>query len=99
VFVEDEKVKLEIAANEIMGTILELFVSAVEDLDNKKDINKVSFKNKKILKLMKVHQPSPNASLYEKYQCVIDYVSGMTGNFAVTLAQQLKGVRSSFQRI
>jgi len=99
IFVEDEKVKLEIAANELMGTILDLFVNAVEDLDNKKDINKVSFKNQKILKLMKVHQPSPNASLYEKYQCVLDYVSGMTDNFAVTLAQQLKGVRSSFQRI
>ncbi|WP_303701240.1 hypothetical protein [Flexistipes sinusarabici] len=68
-------------------------------MDNKKDINKVSFKNQKILKLMKVHQPSPNASLYGKYQCVLDYVSGMTDNFAVTLAQQLKGVRSSFQRI
>lgn len=99
IFVEDEKLKLEIAANEIMGTILDLFVSAVEDLDGKKDINKVSFINQKILKLMKVPQPSPNASLYEKYQCVLDYVAGMTDNFAVTLAQQIKGVRSSFQRI
>jgi len=61
--------RLEIAANEIMGTILDLFVSAVEDLDGKKDINKVSFINQKILKLMKVHQPSPMRAYMKISMC------------------------------
>ena len=98
IFPENSKQKLEIAAYEILGAILNDLVNAVVELDNKDD-KKISFKSKKILDLMGICKPAKSESLYEKLRLVLDFVSGMTDRYAITLFQQLNGIGYQFKRM
>jgi len=98
IFSENNKRKLEIAANKILGDLLEHFVNAVIDLD-KNEEDKISHKSRHILEIMGIYRPTKSSSLYEKIRAVIDFISGMTDRYAVSLFQQLNGMSFQFKRI
>lgn len=92
VFNEKRKIELELGAYNILDVLLDNMIKATNELHEKNDISKMTFKNKRILQLMDENAPKPNMNLYEKYQKVTDYIVGMTDNHATYLAHQFSGM-------
>ncbi|MGC9353067.1 MAG: deoxyguanosinetriphosphate triphosphohydrolase [Mariniphaga sp.] len=77
-------VEIEIAGFKIIGTLLEEFVGAVVDPENKY--------NKKILSLLPEQYRPQSENLYHKIQSAVDFISGMTDVFALDLYRKIKGI-------
>jgi len=78
-------VEIELAGYKILGGLLEEFVPAV--------LGMKGHQSKKLLRLLPLQfQPSHEASLYEKVQLVVDFISGMTDLYAVDLFRHIKGI-------
>ncbi len=92
VFQEARKVQLEIGSYRVIEVLLNAFCHAAFELHTKKEKEKLSHKNNKILQLLETSQPLPDWSLYDKYLRVLDYIAGMTDNYATFLAQQIGGL-------
>lgn len=92
IFNEKRKIELELGAYNIIETLLNNLIPATYELYEKKDLSKLSFRNKRALELMGEDLPNVNKSLYEMYQRVIDYIVGMTDNYAKYVANQLNGM-------
>lgn len=54
-------------------------------------------KSAKIIQLLNTHHPTTEQSLYEKYRGCLDYISGMTDQYALRLAKELG--QSRFKRL
>ncbi len=91
IFNEQRKIALELGAFNIIETLLNNLIRATFELFKKKDINKLSFRNKRAIELMGEDAPIVSDSLYQMYQRVIDYIIGMTDNHAKYVANQLNG--------
>lgn len=87
IFNDARKTRLELGAYHIIGTLLDNFIATAFALH----VNKLSFKDRRVLTLMGSDAPLQEQSLYEKYQAVVDYVVGMTDNYATNLAKELNG--------
>jgi dGTPase len=92
IFNEKRKIELELGAYNIIETLLNNLIPATYELYDKKNILKLSFRNKRALELMGEDLPDMEKSLYEMYQRVIDYIVGMTDNYAKYVANQLNGM-------
>jgi dGTPase len=92
IFNEKRKIELELGAYNIIETLLNNLIPATYELYKKKDLSKLSFRNKRALELMGEDLPNVEKSLYEMYQRVIDYIVGMTDNYAKYVANQLNGM-------
>lgn len=90
IFNNRKKIKLELGAFHIIETILSNLIPATYEL-YKKDEDSLSFRNRRALELMGHDKPEKMDSLYPMYQRVIDYLVGMTDNYAKHIAGQLKG--------
>ncbi|SHF40060.1 dGTPase [Mariniphaga anaerophila] len=77
-------VEIEIAGFKIIGTLLEEFVGAFVEPDNKY--------NKKIMSLLPEQYHPQSESLYHKIQSAVDFISGMTDVFALDLYRKIKGI-------
>lgn len=77
-------VEIEIAGFKIIGTMLEEFVGAVVNPENKY--------NQKILSLLPEQYRPQSDSLYHKIQSSVDFISGMTDVFALDLYRKIKGI-------
>ncbi len=77
-------VEIEIAGFKIIGTLLEEFVGAV--------VNPEDRYNKKILSLLPQQYSPQSDSLYHKIQSAVDFISGMTDVFALDLYRKIKGI-------
>ena len=77
-------VEIEIAGYKIIGTLLEEFVCAVVNPENKY--------NQKILSLLPEQYRPQSDSLYHKIQSAVDFISGMTDIFALDLYRKIKGI-------
>ncbi|SHJ57082.1 dGTPase [Tangfeifania diversioriginum] len=77
-------VEIEIAGYKIIGTLLDEFVGAV--------INPEDRYNKKILSLLPAQYHPQSDSLYHKIQSAVDFISGMTDIFALDLYRKIKGI-------
>jgi dGTPase len=84
VYAHRSVVEIEIAGYKIIGTLLEEFVGAGVDPENKY--------NKKILSLLPEQYRSQSDSLYHKIQSAVDFISGMTDVFALDLYRKIKGI-------
>lgn len=82
-------VEIEIAGYKVMGGLLEEFVPAF--LQNK------THYHKKLVELIPKQFITKSTNTYDKVQCVLDFVSGMTDLYAVELYRKIKGI--SFPRI
>ena len=79
-------VEIEIAGYKIIGTLLEEFVDAIMNTDEKDKYSQ------KILSLLPGQYKTNDDSVYLKIQSVVDFVSGMTDIFALDLYRKLKGI-------
>lgn len=77
-------VEIEIAGFKIIGTLLEEFVGAVVNSENKY--------NKKILSLLPEQYQPQSKNLYHQIQSAVDFISGMTDVFALDLYRKIKGI-------
>lgn len=92
IFNEIRKVELELGAYNIIQTLLGHLIKAAYSLNTHKDINKLSFRDRRALTLMGSMRPKDGESLYHMYQRVLDYIVGMTDDFAKHTAHQLIGM-------
>lgn len=88
IYNHESVVKIELAGFKIMSGLIEDLVEAV--LVSEEQSQK---KHQKILSLIPSQYKYPSgASPYEKVMTVLDYVSGMTDNYALELYRNLRGI-------
>jgi dGTPase len=85
-------VEREAAGYEVLGGLLDIFISAVNEAAE----GKISFRNDSLLKLvpgqfLHTKGKSPD-DLYKRLLKITDFVSGMTDSYAVSLFRKLKGI-------
>ncbi|PIE45818.1 MAG: deoxyguanosinetriphosphate triphosphohydrolase [Gammaproteobacteria bacterium] len=89
-------VEIEMAGYRILGDLLELFCTAVEDVAENHHPKAAS---NMLINLLPTRFIGPNRIVsdcpYQRTLKVIDYVSGMTDSYAVSLYQKLTGIRLS----
>ncbi|MBY4675451.1 deoxyguanosinetriphosphate triphosphohydrolase [Marinobacterium arenosum] len=90
VFPDSRKAELEVGAYTTLGTLLEAFCQAV--YENHCNDGSLSYRSEKILSLMGIHCPAADAPLYLSYMRALDFISGMTDNYAARLARQIGGL-------
>lgn len=88
IFRDPRKLSVEIGSYSTLGTLLEAFLSAVREriLDGE-----ATFRNQRVLELMGRSAPAADWTLYEAYMRAIDFISGMTDNYAAQIARQFSG--------
>lgn len=89
VFRNARKSELEIGAFSTLGTLLDVFCHAVFEQHHNEH---PSFRARRVLDLMGANAPDAHTSLYHAYMRVLDYVGGMTDNYATYLAHQIGGM-------
>jgi dGTPase len=52
----------------------------------------LGYRSQKIISLMGIHAPAEDWPLYDSYRRALDFISGMTDNYASYLARQIGGV-------
>ena len=101
IFSHRRKVELEIGAYSAISTLLEVMCSAVMEIVDKPAGTPLSFRAKRIANLLgAMHPDNPlvpdNTELpdarYLALMRVVDFVSGMTDNYAVNLMKQFRGL-------
>jgi dGTPase len=90
IFREPKKALIEIGAYATLGSLLDAFLSAVDEV---LEGQTVSYKSQRILELIGRHAPKKDWDKYRAYLRVVDYISGMTDDYAVELAQAIRGLR------
>ncbi len=95
VFEHPLKIELEIGAYQVIGTLLDRLIEAAiayaeNDLSN--------FRHQRLINLIGTHTFPPNLNQLDKserrYECImraVDFISGMTDNYATYLAKQFNG--------
>ncbi|WP_265574491.1 deoxyguanosinetriphosphate triphosphohydrolase [Venatoribacter cucullus] len=88
IFRDNRKLAVEIGSYSTLGTLLEAFLLAVRErvLDGQ-----ATFRNQRVLELMGRSAPQSDWTLYEAYMRAIDFISGMTDNYAAQIARQFSG--------
>jgi len=92
VFNEQRKIELELGAYNIIENLLSHMIKATYSFYKKKDLQKISFRDKRVLELMGDYKPILKDDIYKMYQQVVDYIIGMTDNYAKYIAHQLNGM-------
>jgi dGTPase len=91
-YFSERKAKLEIAGQEVICGLLDIFSEMIFDLDAVNyDAAKISARSKRLVRLMRASTPDPKC-LYDALLCVTDFVSGMTDRYALELFRTLKGI-------
>ena len=101
VFFHPRKIELEIGAYNIMSTLLEVMCDAADEFINGRGKSS-SYRSSRVLDLIgtdtfdpRIKQPDLNLSPhYLAFMRVLDFVSGMTDNYATHLAMQFSGMGS-----
>ncbi|WP_220183732.1 deoxyguanosinetriphosphate triphosphohydrolase [Marinobacterium marinum] len=89
VFPNSRKAELEVGAYTTLGVLLDAFCDAVYEQHSER---RVGYRSEKVLCLMGIHAPQAGDPLYAGYRRVLDFISGMTDNYATYLARQIGGV-------
>ena len=88
IYNHESVLKIELAGFKIMSGLIEDLVEAA--LTPKEER---ANRHKKILSLIPVqYRFNEDETAYEKMMCLLDYVSGMTDNFALELYRNLRGI-------
>ncbi|MGE0089015.1 MAG: deoxyguanosinetriphosphate triphosphohydrolase [Bacteroidales bacterium] len=77
-------VKIELSGFNILGTLLDEFISAINNSESKY--------SKKILSVIPSQFNIEDECFYKKTMAVVDFVSGMTDLYAVDLYKDIKGI-------
>ncbi len=91
IYATDRGVQIEIAGYEVLGGLLDVFASAIHDIAcSEKPANR-SQKLASQLPTECVHA-AHTAGPYERLMRLLDFVSGMTDTFAVSLYRRVRGI-------
>jgi dGTPase len=82
--------EIEAAGFEVLGGLLDTFVGAVDDAAMHQ--SKADPRSKKLLALLPEETRGPEPDAYLRLLRVLDYVSGMTDSYAVTLYKKVRGI-------
>lgn len=99
IFNHSRRVELEIGAYAVIGTLLNTICSAV--YASLGDPRQMTYKDNRVMALMGDNNFHPNVSRrdenykYLALMAVIDFISGMTDNYATNLAKQFNGMGDS----
>ena len=96
IYTSKRKIELEIGSFTALGGLLSAFCSAVHEhiaLEKAKGPKKkMAQRGARLLIILGEHAPPKGATLYEGYMRVIDYVAGMTDQYATLMAKQVGGL-------
>ncbi|RYY75186.1 MAG: deoxyguanosinetriphosphate triphosphohydrolase [Gammaproteobacteria bacterium] len=99
IFNHSRRVEMEIGAYAVIGTLLSTVCSAV--YASLGDPRQMTYKDNRVMALIGDNNFHPNVSKRDKnykylaLMAVIDFISGMTDNYATNLAKQFKGMGDS----
>lgn len=105
IYPDAKKVEIELGSYTTFDTLLSTFCTA--SIENSKYLqspneHSLGWKSGLVLRLLGAHLPNasnkPPGSTWSEYQCLrraIDYIAGMTDNYAIHVASQMQGVASS----
>lgn len=88
IFKDPRKTAIEVGAYSTLANLLSAFLMAAKELI---DTGHSTFRNSRVLEMMGPSAPQADWSLYQAYMRVLDYVAGMTDNYAADIAQQFSG--------
>lgn len=91
VFPDTRKTELEVGAYTTLGVLLEAFCDAVYENHHLRG-KELTYRSERIISLMGIHAPDPELPLYQAYMRALDFISGMTDNYAAYLARQIGGI-------
>ncbi|MBK1695427.1 deoxyguanosinetriphosphate triphosphohydrolase [Chromatium weissei] len=92
IFNDHKKMEVEIGSYSVFETLLSEFCAATMDyVKSRSPQSSIKWKSEKIIEMMGDHAPNAVNSEYECLRRTIDYIAGMTDNYAVYVANQLKG--------
>jgi dGTPase len=89
IFDRPRKIEIEIGSHATIEMLLDAFITATYNLCADRDGDRLTDKDRQILNLMGSHQPKRDWSLHHAYMHAIDFISGMTDNYAVSITKQL----------
>jgi dGTPase len=92
VFPDTRKAELEVGAYSSLGVLLDAFCHAVFEQYQKGSLEDLSYRSEKIISLMGIHAPKADWPLYHAYMRALDFISGMTDNYAAYLGRQITGL-------
>lgn len=85
---DPKKTALEIGSYSLYKRLLDIFIPAVHD---KKTNTRLEFREQRALDLMGINAPSEKDSIYTSYLRVLDFISGMTDDYATFISKQFSG--------
>ena len=88
IFNTQARIRVEVSAYAVLEKLLHCFVNAALEVSFG---DPISFKAEKSLALMGAHRPYGNITPYEALCRTMDFIGGMTDQYAVTLARQING--------
>lgn len=89
IFNDRRKVEMEVGAYTTLDILLDAFCSATFA---RHQSDELSFRHRRILDLMEYDLPRAEWPLYSSYRRVLDFIGGMTDNYASYLSQQIGGI-------
>ncbi|WP_283150832.1 deoxyguanosinetriphosphate triphosphohydrolase [Silvimonas soli] len=89
IFNARRKVEIEVGSFTCLDILLDAFCNAAYQL---KVSPELPFRMKRILDLMEYNAPRKEWPIYQTYRRVLDFIGGMTDNYATYLAQQVGGM-------
>lgn len=88
IYNDNRKVSLEIGSYSLYKILLDVLIPATHDLVSG---NRMSYKSKRAITLLGYNAPKDTDKLYNAYLRVIDFISGMTDNYATFISEQFSG--------
>jgi dGTPase len=97
IFTHPRKIELEIGSYNTIATLLKVMCEAAIEYADAQDISKLSFRSKRVIELIGANTFPPNMfdsnnARYQALMRVIDFISGMTDNYATFLSLQFNGM-------
>ncbi len=89
IFNNPRKIQIEVGSHTTIEVLLDAFIQAAYLLRNHDLDRAIPIDRQKNLNLMGTHQPKPEWSLHHSYMHILDFISGITDDRAVSIAKQL----------
>ncbi|MFH1805031.1 MAG: deoxyguanosinetriphosphate triphosphohydrolase [Pseudomonadota bacterium] len=85
------KVQIEVGAFACLATLLDIFCQTAMEIHHAAGEDDLSYRATRVRELIGVDALPLDAGLYELYLAILDYISGMTDDFATRLAHDIRG--------
>jgi dGTPase len=92
IYFHPRKVEFEIAAADVLGKALDVFVPACLAFARAGGAEGIGHRERQVISLMQDYRPREDFSASENIRCAIDFVAGMTDDYASYLAARLRGL-------